>query len=237
MDTPSDLLRRFSTSRWRWFSFFLRCNSRFTSPLSLARHSYASTLIFFGSAFIQQVALLIWRAIYDAFSSISDILLRLTHITSAVFPSISAIFSAILQEAIIRTSAIFSLSSASCSWWWKRTTMGHNSKLCCTFVCLTKKAPITETIQPLPYWGRYCVPQSILIALLALELCKPEDSGYVSSWCQFCIDLYACSKCSLSMVATNYEVNLHYLFIFLPLRTSYMIDQRWYDSQPVYTIS
>ena len=94
---------------------FLRWHSCFTFSFSLVRHSYASALTLFISAFIQRVFLLISWAISAAFFSISAILQRVTRLTSAEFSSVSFIFSAIFLEASRRTSATLSLSSSGIS--------------------------------------------------------------------------------------------------------------------------
>ena len=41
------------------------------------------------------------------------------------------------------------------------TSMGHNSKLCFTFMCPTKKAPSTDTLYPVPYWCHDCVTYNL----------------------------------------------------------------------------
>ena len=85
--------------------------------------------------------------------------------------------------------------------------MGQNYKLCFTFMCSTKKAPITDILQPSPYWGHEYVPHNTTIVLIELDMCKPEYSAYVYSRCNFVVDIYACSKFSLSMVTANYKAN------------------------------
>ena len=81
--------------------------------------------------------------------------------------------------------------------------MGQNYKLCFTFIFPNKKAPSADILQPVPYFVHGCVPRDLEIFLIELDMCKTEDSGYVYSWCKFCIELYACSKLYLSVVSAN----------------------------------
>ena len=67
--------------------------------------------------------------------------------------------------------------------------------------------------------------QNLAVFLLAMDMCKPEYYGYASSWCKFCINLYACSRCSLSMVYTNYKVNWNYWFFFWSLHIRQYISK------------